>query len=141
MARIFYRTDTGSIYGVHPGAFNGALPTDLDFIDVPETPDQIAWPDARGEKFASVQGGVLVAFGPPAPEPRATGAQMIDEADARGKLDTLLAALSEPQRARFYTRRRITAGDDLAEALRAKLNIGVVAMQNFVAAAANRAEE
>ena len=68
MARIFYRTATGDIYGVHAGAFTGTLPTGVDFIDVAEAPDQIAWPvnasGKSGEEFARVQGGVLVAFDP-----------------------------------------------------------------------------
>ena len=65
MARIFFHTDTGNIYGVHDGPFSGALPVDIDFIDVPETPDQILWPvnadGDSGEQFARVQGGLLVA--------------------------------------------------------------------------------
>ncbi len=68
MARIFYRTATGDIYGVHSGPFGGELPAGIDFIDVAETPDQIAWPvnasGKSGEEFARVQGGVLVAFDP-----------------------------------------------------------------------------
>ena len=68
MARIFYLTATGAIHGVHVGAFTGALPSGVDFIDVPETPDQIVWPinttGRSGEEFARVVGGVLVAFDP-----------------------------------------------------------------------------
>lgn len=64
MARIFYFTATGEIYGVHAGAFAGTLPAGIDFIDVAETPDQIVWPvnvfDRSGEHYALVLGGVLV---------------------------------------------------------------------------------
>ena len=77
---------------------------------------------------------------PPPQEPRATGAQMIYEAEARGKLATLLTALTEPQRAKLYARRRIIAGDDISEALRAKLNVSALAMASFIAAASGRAE-
>ncbi len=65
MARIFFHTATGNIYGVHGGAFSDPLPADIDFIDVPEAPPQIQWPvnaaGDSGEQFARVQGGVLVA--------------------------------------------------------------------------------
>ncbi len=65
MARIFYRTATGNIYGVHPGSFAGTLPADIDFIDVAEQSDQIVWPinvaGESGEQFAQVQGGILIA--------------------------------------------------------------------------------
>ena len=77
---------------------------------------------------------------PPPPEPSATGAQMIYEAEARGKLATLLTALTEPQRAKLYARRRIVAGDDISEALRAKLSVTASAMADFIAAAAVRTE-
>ncbi len=42
MARIFYKP-SGEIYGVHPDG-NIEVPSDVAFIDVAETPDQIAWP-------------------------------------------------------------------------------------------------
>ncbi len=65
MARIFYHTDTGNIYGVHGGAFSGSLPPGVDFIDVPEAPHEVNWPvnpsGRSGERFARVVGGVLVA--------------------------------------------------------------------------------
>ncbi len=141
MARIFYYTATGEIHGVHPGPFSGVLPDGIDFIDVTESPDKIVWLDARGEKFARVQGGVLVAFGAPLPEPTATGAQMIDEAEERGKLNMLTNALTPAQMAIFVTRRRIVAGSNFAEVLRGKLNVSASVMESFVAAAANRAEE
>ena len=60
MARIFYYTTTGDIYGVHPGDFDGSLPDDVDFIDVAGPPDRIVWPDTRGEHYCRVQGRVLV---------------------------------------------------------------------------------
>ena len=63
MARIFYHTATGEIHGVHPGAFRGSLPADVDFIDVTEAADKIVWPDARGENYNKVAGGVLVPAG------------------------------------------------------------------------------
>lgn len=77
---------------------------------------------------------------PEPPEPTATGAQMIYEADARGQLSTLLNALTEPQRAKLYVRRRIVAGDDVAETLREKLGVSVAAMENFIVAATKRIE-
>ncbi len=77
---------------------------------------------------------------PPPRPPRATGAQMIYEAETRGKLSMLLTALSETQRAKLYARRRIVAGDDIAEALRAKLGVTAAAMASFIAAAAKREE-
>jgi len=77
---------------------------------------------------------------PPTPEPTATGAQMIYEAEARGQLATLLTALSEPERAKLYARRRIVAGDDIAEALRSRLGVSTAAMAGFIAVAAARAE-
>ena len=68
MARIFYHTATGDIYGVHSGSFAGTLPSGIDFIDVAEAPDQISWPvnssGKSGEEFARVQGGTLIAFDP-----------------------------------------------------------------------------
>ncbi len=76
----------------------------------------------------------------PTPEPAATGAQMIYEAEGRGKLQTLLTALSEPEKAKLYARRRIVAGDDIAEALRTRLGVTTDAMAAFVAAAASRTE-
>lgn len=64
MARIFFHIATGEIYGVHDGVFAGTLPAGIDFIDVAETPDQIAWPvnafGRSGEHYARVQGGVLI---------------------------------------------------------------------------------
>ena len=78
---------------------------------------------------------------PPQPVPTATGAQMIDEAKERGKLGALLAVLTASERAVFFTRRRIVAGSPFAEVLRAKLGVGEVAMQNFIAAAAQRSED
>ena len=77
---------------------------------------------------------------PSPPEPAATGAQMIYEAEARGKLTSLLAALTESQRAKLYARRRIIAGDDISEALRSELNVSASAMASFIAAASGRAE-
>ena len=77
---------------------------------------------------------------PPPPEPTATGAQMIYEAEARGKLATLLTALTASERAKLSARRRIVAGDDLAEAVRARLNVSASAMASFIAAAAGRTE-
>ncbi len=86
-------------------------------------------------------GAVFTAPPPsPPPEPRATGAQMIYEAETRGQLATLLTALTEPERAKLYARRRIVAGDDIAEALRARLGVSALAMENFIAAASGRAE-
>ncbi len=77
---------------------------------------------------------------PPTPPPAATGAQMIYEAEARGQLDTLLAALSASERAKLYARRRIVAGDDVALALRTRLGVSAANMASFIAAAAVRGE-
>ncbi len=77
----------------------------------------------------------------PTPDPRATGAQMIDEAKARNKLAALLGVLDASERAVFYTRRQITAGSGIAETLRARLGISALAMEGFIAAAAVRSEE
>ena len=65
---------------------------------------------------------------------------MFYEADARGPLTTLLAALTEPERAKLYARKRIVPGDDVAEALRTRLGVSASAMASFIAAAAARAE-
>ncbi len=65
MARIFFHTATGNIYGVHGGAFSGTLPDGVNFIDVAEAPSDILWPPNvagdSGERFAQVQNGVVVA--------------------------------------------------------------------------------
>lgn len=79
MARIFYHTATGDIYGVHSGAFTGSLPADVDFIDVAESPDLIAWPDSRGERYCKVQGGVLVIGPPPLLPPESDEVQALRE--------------------------------------------------------------
>ena len=58
MARIFYYTGTGDIYGVHPGSHEGQpqiqLPQGVVWIDVPGPPDQIPWPNAAGQQGAKV---------------------------------------------------------------------------------------
>ncbi len=77
---------------------------------------------------------------PPPQEPRATGAQMIDEAKERNKLALLLTALTASERAVFYTRRRIVAGSGIAEVLRSRLGISASVMESFIAAAAVRGE-
>ncbi len=77
---------------------------------------------------------------PPPPIPSATGAQMIDEAAAQSKLDILTTALTPSEMAIFVTRRRIVAGSNFAEVLRAKLGVTVAAMASFIAAASGRAE-
>ncbi len=77
---------------------------------------------------------------PPPPEPTATGAQMVDEAESRGKLDMLTAALTPSEMAIFVTRRRIVAGSNFAEVLRSKLSVTVAQMASFIAAAAVRSE-
>ncbi len=77
---------------------------------------------------------------PPPPPPTATGAQMIDEAEAQSKLDLLTAALTPSEMAIFVTRRRIVAGSNFAEVLRAKLGVTASAMASFIAAASGRTE-
>ncbi len=77
---------------------------------------------------------------PPPPEPTATGAQMIYEAEARGKLAALSVALSAPEMMKLTARRRIIAGDDIAEAVRVRLGVTAAAMSSFIAAAAVRSE-
>ena len=48
MARIFYYTATGHIYGVHPGPHEAnpkiVLPSGVVWRDVLEAPDKILWP-------------------------------------------------------------------------------------------------
>ncbi len=78
---------------------------------------------------------------PPPSPPTATGAQMIDEAEAQNKLDMLTAALTQSEMAIFVTRRRITAGSNVAEMLRARLGVSAPVMENFIAAAAVRSED
>ena len=65
---------------------------------------------------------------------------MVDEAESRGKLDMLTAALTASEMAIFVTRRRIVAGSPFAEVLRARLNVSASAMASFIAAAAGRSE-
>ncbi len=77
---------------------------------------------------------------PPPSPPTATGAQMIDEAEAQNKLDMLTAALTSSEMAIFVTRRRITAGSNFAEVLRARLGVSAPVMESFIAAAAVRSE-
>jgi len=77
---------------------------------------------------------------PPTPPPTATGVQMIYEADSREKLDALSAALTGPEMMKLTARRQITAGDDVAEAVRARLAVTSEAMASFIAAASARAE-
>ncbi len=77
---------------------------------------------------------------PPPPEPTATGAQMIDEAKERGKLDMLTLTLTASEMAIFVTRHRIVAGSNFAEVLRGKLGITAAVMAAFIAAAAVRSE-
>ena len=78
---------------------------------------------------------------PPTPEPHATGAQMVDEAEERDKLDMLTAALTPSEMAVFLTRRRIVAGSNFAEVLRGKLSVTMTQMAGFIAAAAVRSED
>lgn len=46
MATIFYHSDSGAIYGVHPSGqpVTGGVPVGVLSIEVPEPPDQIPWP-------------------------------------------------------------------------------------------------
>lgn len=48
MARIFYFSASGDVYGVHPGLHEAnpkiRLPAGVIWADVPETPDSIPWP-------------------------------------------------------------------------------------------------
>lgn len=68
MARLFYFSDTGDIYGVHPGEPDPAeitLPEGVTWIDVPEAPNKIPWPSLpdgrRGSEHTSrVENGSLV---------------------------------------------------------------------------------
>ena len=58
MAIIFYHSETGEIYGVHPD-LNIAVPDGISHIEVPQTPDKIMWPIPPGksagkEKWVSV---------------------------------------------------------------------------------------
>ncbi len=107
--------------------------------------DSVDYPADWIERSGTIPGHTIEPYDatpppPPPPEPRATGAQMIDEAKARGKLAALLAVLDASERAVFYTRRRIIAGSGIAETLRARLGISATAMEIFIAAAAVRSE-
>lgn len=51
MARIFYKTDTGEIWGVHPDG-NIAVPNTVSFIDVVGKPNEIQWPEIQGKTGA-----------------------------------------------------------------------------------------
>ncbi len=109
---------------------------DLDGVDYPA--DWLA----RG---GTIPGHTVVTYDatpppPPTPPPAATGAQMIYEAEARGKLAALAGALSAPEMMKLTARRRIVAGDDVAEAVRARLGVSAAAMASFIAAAAVRGE-
>jgi hypothetical protein len=57
MARIFYWEATGLIYGTHPDG-NIPVPGLVAWIEVPEQPDQIAWPGGS-ERSACVKDGAL----------------------------------------------------------------------------------
>lgn len=64
MTRVFYHTDTGGIYGVHPDG-NVDVPEGVSFIDVPEAADAVPWPalpDGRpgSEHTSRVVDGALV---------------------------------------------------------------------------------
>ncbi len=78
---------------------------------------------------------------PPPQEPRATAAQIIDEANAQSKLVMLTAALTPFEMTIFVTRRRIVAGSGIAEVLRARLGVSKAAMVAFIAAASVRSED
>lgn len=58
MARIFYWSATGNIYGCHSDG-NVAVPAGIDHIDVVEASHQIVWPGGS-ERTARVVNGVLV---------------------------------------------------------------------------------
>ena len=70
MARIFYWTDTGNIYGVHPSELcdgvvtldgaskNIVIPEGVTWLNVAETPDRIAWPGG-GEQYSRVDSATL----------------------------------------------------------------------------------
>ena len=58
MATVFYWTNRGNpgqrpIYGVHPNQ-KIIVPEGVASFDVPESPDQILWPNAFGERGAVV---------------------------------------------------------------------------------------
>ncbi len=107
--------------------------------------DGVDYPADWIERGGTIPGHTIETYDatpppPPPSEPTATGAQMIYEAEARGKLATLLAALDASEKAKLYARRRIIAGDDVAEALRTRLGVSVEAMASFIAAASLRSE-
>ncbi len=116
----------------HVALFDDRYP---DAFTAPEP----AAPD--GHWLVDIEAKTIAIVPPPPPEPRATGAQMIDEAERRNKLHGLLAMLTSSERAMLYTRRRIVAGSPFAEVLRGKLGVGGVAMAKFIAAAAVRRED
>ncbi len=116
----------------HVAAFLGDYP---DAFTVPEP----------GEPFSHWRidmAAKTLVIDPPTPtlEPTATGAQMIDEAKSRGKLASLLTALTASERATLFTRRRIVGGSNFAEVLRGKLGVSAAVMASFIATAAVRSE-
>lgn len=69
MARIFYYSATGLIYGIHTGPHEDnpkiKIPEGVEWLDVPEPPDQIAWPSPDGgltpgdEHLSRINAGVI----------------------------------------------------------------------------------
>lgn len=63
MARIFYFTKDGAVYGVHPEPHEDnhkiRLPEGVTWIDVPEQPHEIAWPPGCSEQTSIVKNGNL----------------------------------------------------------------------------------
>ena len=100
MARIFYWTETGRVYGVNPDERlrNGTvLPEGIAWLDVPEAPHRIPWPARDGrpgcEQWSRVVDGALVLrddLPPVRPDPVETAVAAIGAADS---LEGVKAAL------------------------------------------------
>jgi len=98
MARIHYWTETGTIYGVHPGPFTKhALPDGIAWIDVPETPPLIPWPARDGqpgrEQWSRVVAGALVLRADLPPIPPDPDAELAKAIEGATTLAALKAAL------------------------------------------------
>ncbi len=117
----------------HVVAFLGNYP-DAFTISEPTEPFS-HWRISMGAKTLVIDPPILTL------ESVATGAQMIDEAKSRNKLDVITAALTSSEMAVFVTRRRIIAGSSFAEVLRSKLGVSESAMVSFITAASTRSED
>ncbi len=109
------------------------------------TLDDTDYPADWFERNGTIPGHTIEPYdatppAPPTPPVSVTGAQMIYHVDSLGELDTLLAVLTPSENAKLLVRRSIIAGDDVAEALRARLSVSSSAMETFILNASIRSE-